>query len=167
MPETILKNFTIRPATNADVPLIIDFVRQLAEYEKLSHEMIATEETMREALFGPRPCAEVLLAFLNERPVAFAVYFQNFSTFLARPGIYLEDLFVKPEHRKKGIGKLILAQLARIAVQRGCGRFEWSVLDWNKPAIEFYKSLGARPMDAWTVYRLTGDALETLAAQAK
>jgi GNAT superfamily N-acetyltransferase len=162
-----LKTFSIRPAVEADVPVILDLIKQLAEYEKLSHEMIATEDAMRAALFGPRPAAEVLLAFLKQQPVAYAVYFQTYSTFLARPGFYLEDIFVKPEHRKKGIGKHMLAQLAKIAVQRGCGRFEWSVLDWNKPAIEFYTSIGARPMDAWTVYRLTSDALESLATQAQ
>lgn len=153
----------IRPATEDDVPLILSFIRELAEYEKLGHEVVATEETLRESLFGERRVAEVLLGYMDGEPAAFALFFHNFSTFLGRPGIYLEDLFVRPEHRGSGIGKAMLSHLARLAVERGCGRLEWWVLDWNEPAIGFYEKLGAVPMDDWAVYRLTGEALEKLA----
>jgi GNAT superfamily N-acetyltransferase len=156
---------SIRSATEDDVALVLDFIQKLAEYEKLSHEVVATESTLRNYLFGPRPMAEVILAHWGGQPVGFALYFHNFSTFLARPGIYLEDLFVDPEHRGKGIGKALLVQLARIAAERDCGRLEWSVLDWNEPSIQFYRKLGAESKDAWTTYRLTGDALERLAAK--
>jgi GNAT superfamily N-acetyltransferase len=153
----------IAPATERDVPLIMKFIRDLAEYEKLSDQVVATEENIREHLFGPNPVLEVLIASWDSQPVGFALYFRNFSTFLGRPGIYLEDLFVEPAHRGKGIGKALLKELAKIAVDRGYGRLEWSVLDWNTPSIEFYRSLGAEPMQEWIRYRLTGDALTGLA----
>lgn len=154
----------IRPATEDDVPLILSFIGELAEYEKLSHEVVATEETLRQSLFGERRVAEVLLGHVGGEPAAFALFFHNFSTFLGRPGIYLEDLFVRPRFRGSGFGKAMLTHLARLAVERGCGRLEWWVLDWNEPAIRFYEKLGAEPMDEWTVYRLTGGALDKLAA---
>ena len=154
---------SIRPATESDVALILSFIEKLAEYEKLSHEVVATQAALRKYLFGPRPMAEVLLAHWESQPAGFALYFHNFSTFLARPGIYLEDLFVEPELRGKGIGKALLINLARIAMERGCGRLEWSVLDWNEPSIQFYQRLGAVAKDDWTIYRLTGDALQRLA----
>ena len=153
----------IRAATEADVPVILSFIRQLAEYERLSHEAIMTEEILRESLFGPRPFAEVLLGYAGDQPVTFAVFFHNFSTFLGRPGLYLEDLFVIPEMRGRGYGRAMLVELARIAQERKCGRFEWSVLDWNEPAIGFYKKLGAVPMGEWTVFRMTGKSLQDLA----
>jgi GNAT superfamily N-acetyltransferase len=154
---------TLRFATTADVPLILTFIRALAEYERLLHEVVATEDGLRAALFGPRPYAEVVLAEDAGTPVGFALFFHTFSTFLGRPGIYLEDLFVVPEARGKGVGRALLAELARLALTRGCGRVEWAVLDWNATAIRFYESLGARPNEAWTVYRLTGDPLAALA----
>jgi GNAT superfamily N-acetyltransferase len=157
------KNLLIRPATSEDVPLILDLIRGIAEYEKLSHEVVATEDLLREHLFGPRPAAEVLLAYVDGNSVGFALYFPNFSTFLGRPGVYLEDLYVRPEMRGKGVGKALLREVARVAARRNGGRLEWSVLDWNEPAIKFYKSLGAVPMDEWTVHRVTGDALRKLA----
>jgi GNAT superfamily N-acetyltransferase len=154
---------SIRPATPADVPLILAFIRALADYEKLTPEVEATEEKLRATLFGEKPAAECLLAFADDSPHAapagFAVYFTNFSTFLAKPGLYLEDLFVKPEFRGRGIGKALLLHLARLANHRGCGRMEWTVLDWNAPAIAFYESLGAERKLAWQICRLTGDAL--------
>ena len=153
----------IRAATPADVDTIAELIRALADYEKLSHEATFDVATLVEALFGERRYAEVLLAERDGAVVGFALYFHNFSTFLAKPGIYLEDLFVRPEHRGEGHGRALLAALARLAVDRGCGRLEWAVLDWNEPSIGFYRRLGARPMDDWTVYRLTGDALMTLA----
>ena len=155
---------SIRPATENDVALVLRFIEKLAEYEKLSHDVIATEAALQKYLFGPRPMAEVILAHWGGEPVGFALFFHNFSTFLARPGIYLEDLFVDLEHRGKGIGKALLARLARIAMERGCGRLEWAVLNWNEPSIQFYRKLGAAAKDDWTVYRLTGDALQRLAA---
>ena len=153
----------IAPAAESDIPLILSFIRALAEYEKLSHLVVATEENIREHLFGSNPVAEVLLAHWSGEPVGFALYFRNFSTFLGQAGIYLEDLFVEPAHRGKGIGKALLKRLAEIAVERGYGRLEWSVLDWNTPSIEFYRSLGAVPMDEWIRYRLTGAPLMRLA----
>ena len=153
----------IAPAAESDVPLILSFVRKLAEYEKLSHLVVATEADILRNVFGPNPVAEVLLAYWDREPVGFALYFRNFSTFLGQAGIYLEDLFVEPEHRGRGIGKALLIRLAKIAVERGYGRLEWAVLDWNTPSIEFYRSLGAIPLDEWTAYRLTGDALSRLA----
>lgn len=154
---------TLRPATAADVPQILAFIRGLAEYERLLHEVVATEDGLRQALFGPRPYAEVVLAEDAGVPVGFALFFHTFSTFLGQPGIYLEDLFVIPEARGRGVGKALLAELARLAIARGCGRVEWAVLDWNAPAIGFYDSLGARPNEEWNVYRLTGAPLAALA----
>jgi GNAT superfamily N-acetyltransferase len=154
----------ISPATEADVPAILEMIRELAEYEKLSHVVVATEEQLRHTLFGERPAAEVLLAHWNSEPIGFALFFPNYSTFLAQPGIYLEDLFVKPHARGKGAGLALFIELARIAVVRGCGRVEWSVLDWNGPSIQFYKKLGAVPMDEWTTFRLTSEPLAKLAA---
>lgn len=153
----------IQNATEMDIPLILGFIRKLADYEKLSHQVVANEGQLRDNLFGARPFAEVILAYLGDEPVGFALFFHNFSTFLARPGIYLEDLFVDPPHRGKGIGKALLIHIAKLAKQRGCGRFEWNVLDWNRPSIDFYKSLGAVPLEDWTQFRLTGDALDRLA----
>jgi len=158
-------NFQIRRATERDVPVILSFIRQLAEYERLSHEAVMTEDVVRESLFGSRPAAEVLLGYSGDRPVAFAVFFHNFSTFLGRSGLYLEDLFVIPEMRGKGFGRALLVELAKIARERKCGRFEWAVLDWNEPAIEFYKAIGAVPMDDWTIFRVTGEALKRLAGE--
>ena len=155
----------IRPATANDVPQILRFICELAEYERLSDQVTATEQLLHQNLFGPRPVAECLIAELDQTPVAFALYFHNFSTFIGRPGIYLEDLFVHPAARGKGIGRALLTHLAKIAVERNCGRLEWSVLDWNEPAIGFYKKLGAVPMDEWTVMRVAGDALKNLAAE--
>lgn len=154
----------IRVAAEADVPLILAFIRKLAEYERLSHEVVADEGQLRESLFGSRPSAEVLLAHLGNDPAGFAVFFQNFSTFLGKPGIYLEDLFVEPSHRGRGIGKALLAHVAKLAMDRGCARLSWAVLDWNQPSIDFYRSLGAVPLGDWTVFRLTGEALQRLGA---
>ncbi len=151
------------PAAPADIPLILRFIRELAEYEKLASEVAATEAVLAEELFGERPAAQVLLAYEGAEPVGFAVFFHNFSTFVGRRGLYLEDLFIRPEHRGKGYGRALLVELARIAVERGCGRFEWAVLDWNEPAIRFYRRLGAVSMDAWKVFRVTGPALTALA----
>lgn len=154
----------IRPGTADDLPLIFAFIRGLADYEKLSHLVVATEDSLRESLFGAQPGAEVLLAFDGGTPVGFAVYFHNFSTFLGRRGLWLEDIYVPPEHRGHGYGKALLLACARIAKMRGCGRFEWSALDWNTPAWDFYRSLGAQPMEDWTMFRVTGEALDRLAA---
>jgi GNAT superfamily N-acetyltransferase len=155
----------LRSATRDDVPVIAELIRGLARFEKLEQEVVMTEELLAAGLFGERPYAEVVLAEDDGRPVGFALFFHNFSTFLGRPGIYLEDLFVVPEHRGGGIGRMLLAHLARLAVERGCGRLEWAVLDWNRDAIKFYERLGARPNSDWTVYRLTGEALTGLARQ--
>jgi GNAT superfamily N-acetyltransferase len=163
MSETA-SGFLIRSAVPDDVPAILGFIRALAAYERLLHEVTATEAALREHLFGPTPCAEVVLAELDGRPVGFALFFHNYSTFLAKPGIYLEDLFVLPEFRGRGFGKALLIHLARLAKQRGCGRFEWSVLDWNEPSIRFYRSLGAVPLADWTIMRVTGEALDRLGA---
>jgi GNAT superfamily N-acetyltransferase len=160
-----MTNISIRPATPDDTPLILSLIQQLAEYEKLSHEMIATEELLREHLFGARPSAEVMIGCYESQPVGFALFFTTFSTFLGRPGIYLEDLFVMPEFRGRGVGKALLRHLARLARERSYGRVEWSVLDWNAHSIAFYKSVGAVPMDEWTVYRLTGEALTNFAGE--
>ena len=149
----------LRPATPADTPLILAFIRALADYEKLSHEVEATEEKLRATLFGEQPSAECILAFADGAPAGFAIFFTNYSTFLAKPGLYLEDLFVKPEFRGRGIGKSLLLHLARLANARGCGRMDWAVLEWNQPAIDFYESLGAQRMRTWQICRLTGDAL--------
>ena len=156
---------SIRPATSADLPLIAQFIRDLAEYERLAHEVRFDEAVLEDRLFGARPYAEVLIGEIDGAPQGFALFFHNFSTFEGRPGIYLEDLFVHPEARGSGLGKMLLAQLAVIALERDCARVEWSVLDWNDPAIAFYKALGAKPMDEWTVMRVDGDALGTLAGQ--
>jgi len=156
-------SFEIRSATESDVPVILELIRALATYERAPNDVIATEEGLAEVLFGKKPAAEVLLAFENETAVGFAIFFHNFSTWLGRPGLYLEDLFVKPEHRGKGYGRALLIHLAKIARDRNCGRFEWAVLDWNEPAIQFYRKLGAKPMDEWTVFRLTRDGIAKLA----
>lgn len=156
-------SFNIRKAQKSECPLILDFIRLLSRYEKLEHEVSATVADLEKTLFNDQPVAEVFFAFEGETAVGFALIFQNYSTFLAKPGIYLEDLYVKEEYRGRGYGKKLLKYLAHLAVERECGRFEWSVLDWNKPAIDFYKSLGAVAMDEWTVYRVSGDALAKLA----
>jgi len=159
----VTEQIRIAPAAESETPLILSFIRKLAEYEKLSHLVVATESDIHQNVFGPNPVAEVLLAHWDGAPVGFALYFRNFSTFLGQPGIYLEDLFVEPQHRGKGIGKALLIRLAEIAIERGYGRLEWAVLDWNTPSIEFYRRLGAVPLDEWTAYRLTGEALSRLA----
>ena len=159
-----MSGLRIRAAEGADAPLVLRFIRELAEYERLLHEVEATEDRLRETLFGALRRAEVVIAELDGEPVGFALFFHNYSTFLARPGIYLEDLYVRPEARGRGAGRALLAHLARLAKERGCGRLEWWVLDWNEPAIRFYRALGARPMDEWTVFRLTGPDLDRLAA---
>ncbi len=150
-------------ASDRDVPLILQMIRDLAEYERMSDQVVATEDGLREVLFGPQPQAEVLIAYADDRPAGFALFFHNFSTFVGRRGLYLEDLFVKPEFRGLGLGRRLLTELARIAIDRNCGRFEWSVLDWNEPAIGFYEKLGAEMMKEWRIFRLTGDALNRLA----
>jgi GNAT superfamily N-acetyltransferase len=155
----------IRPATPSDVPQILQFIRELADYEKLSHQVTATEDLLHQNLFGPRPTAEALVAEFDQTPAGFALFFHNFSTFVGRPGIYLEDLFVRPAARGKGVGRALLTRLAELAVERGCGRLEWAVLDWNTPAIGFYKKLGAVPMHEWTVFRVDGDQLKNLAGK--
>ena len=156
----------IRPATAADMSLIGQFIRDLAEYEKLAHAVRFDEAVMAQKLFGPRPYAEVLIGEIDGMAQGFALFFHNFSTFEGRPGIYLEDLFVRPEARGSGLGKALLGKLAALAVERDCARLEWSGLDWNTPAIDFYKALGAKPMDEWTVYRVDGDALTGLASHS-
>ncbi|MEQ1897330.1 MAG: GNAT family N-acetyltransferase [Vicinamibacterales bacterium] len=156
--------FRIVPATVRDVPAIFGMIRALAEYERLAHAVSTSEDALREVLFGPSPAAEVVLGYEGAEPVGIAIFFHNFSTFLGKRGLYLEDLFVKPEYRGRGYGRRLLAHLAALAVERDCGRMEWSVLDWNAPAIGFYKKLGAVPMDEWTVFRLTRDALTALGA---
>ena len=153
----------IARATATDVPVILSLIKGLAEYEKLSAEVTATEEGLRATLFGRGKSADVLLAYDGDTPVGFAVYFRNYSTFLGRPGIYLEDLFVLPEWRGRGHGRRLLAEVARVAIEGDCGRLEWAVLDWNEPALRFYRSLGAKSMDEWTIYRMTGDAIRRLA----
>jgi GNAT superfamily N-acetyltransferase len=155
----------IRDAMPADTQTIATLIRGLAAYERLAHEVVLDEDDLREHLFGARPYAEVILAEDGGVTVGFALFFHNYSTFLAKPGIYLEDLFVLPEHRGGGHGRALLARLAQIVIERGCGRLEWSVLNWNEPSIAFYRSLGATPMDEWTTYRLTGDALRTLSLE--
>jgi GNAT superfamily N-acetyltransferase len=159
-------NLCIRPAVPADAPLVLAFIRGLAEYGRLAHKVQATEELLREHLFGPRPRAEVVLAELGGEAVGFALFFHSYFSFLGRPGLYLEDLFVLPEARGRGVGRGLLAHLARLAVERGCGRLDWVVLDGNEPAIGFYRRLGARPLDEWTLYRLDGEALDRLAGEA-
>lgn len=157
--------FEIRAAAPADVPALLDLVRALAEYERLTHLVVADEARLAEALFGPRPIAEALIAHAGGEPAGFALYFENYSTFLARRGLYLEDLFVRPGHRGKGLGKALLLAVARIAHERGAGRFEWMALDWNTPAIDFYKSLGATEMTEWRLFRVTGEALARMARE--
>lgn len=159
MSETI----TIRPADEGDVAVILQFIRDLAQYEHLEHQVAATEGVLRETLFGSRPYAEVVLACLSGEPVGFALFFHNYSTFLGRPGIYLEDVYVRPEARGHGVGRRLLSWLAATAVSRGCGRLEWAVLNWNEPSIRFYRKLGAVALDDWTTYRVTGPALTQLA----
>jgi len=156
MPDT---NIHIDTATEADLSIILSFIKGLAEYEKLLDNVVATEEILRESLFGPKKYAEVVIARYGTEPVGFALFFHNYSTFLGRSGIYLEDLFVLPEFRKKGIGKALFTYLAKLAVERKCGRFEWAVLDWNKPAIGFYEKMGAVCLNDWRIFRLTGEAL--------
>ena len=163
--STARSSVSLRSATVADVPLILRFIRGLAEYEKLAHECVATEASLEQSLFGDGAGAEVVLAFADGQAAGFALFFHNYSTFLAQRGLYLEDLFVDPAFRGRGVGRALLAHLASMAVKRECGRFEWSVLDWNRDAIEFYEKLGARAMSGWTVYRVTGDALTQLAAE--
>ena len=158
-----MTNLEIRTTTEADIPVILDLIRQLAEYEREPEAVVATEAGLRDVLFGAHRSAETLLALENDKPVGFAVYFYNFSTWLGRPGLYLEDLFVLPSVRGKGYGRALLERLALIAHERGCGRMEWAVLDWNEPAIQFYKKLGAEPMNEWTVFRLTREGIAKLA----
>jgi GNAT superfamily N-acetyltransferase len=155
----------LRPAEPADVHVLAELIRGLARFEKLEHEVTLTDELLAAGLFGPRPYAEAVLADVDGRAAGFALFFHSFSTFLGRPGIYLEDLFVVPEHRGQGIGRALLAHLARLAVERGCGRLEWAVLDWNSEAIAFYERLGARPNSEWTTYRITGESLDRLARE--
>ena len=160
-------HISIRQATSDDSALVFALICELAEYEKLSHEVVATEEIIRASLFGDRSVAEIVIASLDGAPVGFALFFPNYSTFLGRPGLYLEDLFVRPQARGLGIGRALLEHLAHLVVRRGWGRLEWRVLDWNAPSIAFYKKLGAEPLDDWTVFRLTGDALRALGAIKK
>jgi GNAT superfamily N-acetyltransferase len=157
------QQISILPAVKGDVPAILRFIRKLAEYENLSDQVVATEASLRGHLFGPHPAAQVLLARIESQPVGFALFFQTFSTFLAAPGIWLEDLFVLPEYRRRGVGRALLRRVASIALQRSCGRLEWSVLDWNEPALEFYQTSGAQTMDQWKLRRITGEALARLA----
>ncbi|MBK8943921.1 MAG: GNAT family N-acetyltransferase [Ignavibacteriae bacterium] len=154
-----MENLKIKFAEERDIPIILDFIKRLAEYEKLSHQVIATEKELKKTLFDEKSNAEVILGYFNETPVAFALFFHNYSTFLAKKGIYLEDLFVLEEYRRNGLGKQMLQFLAKLAVERNCGRFEWSVLDWNIPAIEFYKKIGAELKTEWILTRLTGNSL--------
>lgn len=163
MHKTWLADFSIRDASADDVPLILSFIRELAEYEKRSSEVVANETVIRQNLFGERRFAEVILGEFRGDPVSFAVFFHNFSTFLGKPGIYLEDLYVQPGMRGLGVGKTMLSYLANLALERDCGRLEWSVLGWNQPALKFYDSIGAEPMSEWTVQRITGDSLISLA----
>jgi GNAT superfamily N-acetyltransferase len=157
------EDFEIRIAQESDVPLILSFIKALADYEHLSQEVIATEAVLRQSLFGQTRYAEVILGYLRAEPVSFAVYFYNFSTFLGQAGLYLEDIYVKPAYRGLGIGRTMFVYLAKLAKERGCGRFEWAVLDWNQSARDFYTGLGAQPLDAWILYRITGDMLSRLA----
>ena len=165
MSTTHASQFAIRPATVADVSIILSLIRELAHYERAPNDVVATEDQLRSVLFGARPAAEVLLGEENGEPVCFALFFHNFSTWLGRRGLYLEDLFVRPDVRGKGYGRALLVRLAQIAAERDCGRMEWAVLDWNEPAIQFYRKLGARPNDEWTIFRLTGDGIANLAQE--
>ena len=155
--------FVIREATKEDVPLILSFIRELAEYEKLSHDVVATAEILENSLFGERRYAEVIIGYYEDTPVGYALFFHNFSTFLGRQGMYLEDLYVQPAMRGKGLGKILLSYVARLAKERDCGRLEWVVLDWNEPALKFYDSIGAKPMEGWIIERLDGEALQAMA----
>jgi GNAT superfamily N-acetyltransferase len=159
-------HLSIRAVREEDLDLVLAFIRELAEYEHLAHEVTATTQDLRAALFGPRPHAEAVLGSVDGEPCGFALYFHNFSTFLGKPGLYLEDLYVRPGARGRGLGSYMLAWLARLALERGCGRFEWAVLDWNEPALKVYRALGARAADEWTLHRVTGEALVRLAAKA-
>ena len=165
--STYLKGFFIRDTTVEDSELILNFIKKLAEYEQLSHEVVATVETLRETLFGEKAYAEVVIGEFEGVPAGYALFFHNFSTFTGRPGIYLEDIYVDKEMRGKGFGKCLLAYIAKLAVERNCTRVDWSVLDWNEPSIQFYRSIGAIPMEAWTVQRLHGDALLSFAGECK
>ena len=161
-----MSDIRIRRATPGDVPIILTFIRELATYEKLAHEVVATDDDMHVALFGERPVIEAVIASNDDEPVGYALFFPTYSTFLGKPGLYLEDLYVRPPARGLGIGRKLLEHLARLTVQRGWGRFEWSVLDWNEPSINFYKKMGATPMDEWTIFRVTGQALQKLAGSS-
>ena len=163
--STDISGFQIRSATKADVPIILSFIKKLADYERLSHEVVATEEILCETLFARRRTAEVAIGYFKREPVGFVLFFHNYSTFLGRPGIYIEDLFVDEAFRRRGFGGALLRRVAQLAVERNCGRLEWSVLDWNEPAIDFYRKLGAVPMSEWTVFRVTGDSLTRLASE--
>jgi len=163
--RTKIIGFTLRFVTIDDVPVILEFIKELAEYEKLSHEVIATEENLRKSLFGEQPAAEVIIADYLTKPVGYCLFFRNFSTFLGKPGIYIEDIYIKPEHRGRDFGKSILTYIANMAIERDCGRLEWSVLDWNINALNFYNDLGARAMDGWTVLRIDGDKLSELSKE--
>jgi len=158
--------FQIKSATESDVPVILSFVKKLARYEQLLHEVVATEDLLRETLFGKRRTAEVAIGYLESKPVGFVLFFHNYSTFLGKPGLYIEDLFVDEDYRRRGYGRALLLHVARLAKERNCGRLEWSVLDWNQPAIDFYKKLGASPMSEWTVFRVAGKSLDELAGQS-
>jgi GNAT superfamily N-acetyltransferase len=159
-----IPSFQIQPATKADVPVIFSFIKKLADYERLSHEVTATEKTLSETLFGRRRTAEVAIGYFKKQPVCFVLFFHNYSTFVGRPGIYIEDLYVEEAFRRRGFGSALFRYVAALAAERQCGRLEWSVLDWNEPAIHFYQKLGAVSMREWTVFRLTGDKLAMLAA---
>lgn len=162
--STMVADFEIRPAVVDDVPVIFSFIKKLADYEKLAHEVVATEKSLRETLFGARKTAEVAIGYFEKKPVGLVLFFHNYSTFLGKPGLYIEDLFVDDSYRRRGFGAALLGHVARLAIERNCGRLEWSVLDWNQPAIDFYKKLGAVPMSDWTVFRVTGPSLATLAS---
>jgi len=162
---TTVSNFLIRPAAESDTATIFSLINELADYERLTHEVVATEDDIRKSLFSERPFAEALIGEYEGTPISFALFFYNFSTFIGKPGIYLEDLYVKPEYRSNGFGRRMLVHIARLALKRNCGRFEWSVLDWNTPAIRTYDKLNAKPMKDWILYRLTGQALAELAEE--
>jgi GNAT superfamily N-acetyltransferase len=160
-----LSEFEIRPAVVDDVPVILSFIKKLADYERLAHEVVATEESLRKTLFDSRKTAEVAIGYFQNKPIGLVLFFHNYSTFLGRPGLYIEDLFIDESYRGSGFGAALLRYVARLAVKRNCGRLEWSVLDWNKPAVDFYTKLGAVPMSDWTVFRVTGQSLMNLAAE--
>lgn len=164
--STGIADFTIKPATKKDVPVIFAFIKKLADYERLSHEVVASEELLQRTLFGQRRTAELAIGYFKNEPVGFVLFFHNFSTFLGRPGIYIEDLFVDETYRRRGFGGALLAYVAKLAVARDCGRLEWSVLDWNEAAINFYRKLGAVPMQEWTIFRVTHESLSRLAGRA-